>query len=138
MRELIFQATKKDFRLDWFSGSGAGGQHRNKHQNCLRLTHIPTGIMTTGQTERDRPSNLRKAFAKMVPLLVKHWMGEQRRERWPSNPKTIRTYHEPDNRVMDHASGLQRPYSLVVSKRDLSAMIEARKRALLAAAKVDA
>ena len=53
-KELIFQATKKDFKLDWFSGSGAGGQHRNKHQNCLRLTHIPSGITVTSQTLQPR------------------------------------------------------------------------------------
>lgn len=130
-RELLFQATKKDFRLEWFSGTGAGGQHRNKHQNCLRLIHIASGIMTTGQENRDRVSNQRSAFKKMVPLLMKHWMGERTRLRWPSNSETIRVYHEPDNRVQDHASGLQRQYSEVVGKRDLSEMIDARRDAML-------
>lgn len=128
---LVFQTRRVDFRLDWFSGSGAGGQHRNKHQNCLRLTHMPTGITTTGQEERDRPANQRSAFRKMVPLLVKHYVGEQTRARWPQSDETIRTYHEPDNRVVDHASGEQRQYSDVVGGRDLSSLIEARKDAML-------
>lgn len=128
-RILIHSASKKDFRLDWFSGSGAGGQYRNKHQNCLRLTHIPTGITTVSQTHRDRPSNQRDAFRAMANLLVKHWMGEERRARWPGNSETIRTYHEPDNRVVDKASGVQRPYTAVVGDKDLSEMIAARNLA---------
>lgn len=133
-RVPIFSASKSDFRLDWFSGRGAGGQHRNKHQNCLRLTHIQTGIQTTGQEERDRPSNQRSAFRKMVVLLTQHWLGEQRRLRWPGSDETIRVYHEPDNRVQDQASGLRRTYSEVVGKRDLSEMVDARRDAKLTAA----
>ena len=36
-KELLFHAERKDFRIDYFSGTGAGGQYRNKHQNCVRL-----------------------------------------------------------------------------------------------------
>jgi peptide chain release factor 1 len=61
MRELIYQVTRKDFRIDYFSGTGAGGQYRNKHQNCVRLTHNETGIVTTGQEQRSREQNLRDA-----------------------------------------------------------------------------
>ena len=46
-----------DLRVEWYSGSGAGGQHRNKHMNSCRLTHIPTGIIKTAQT-RDRKSSM--------------------------------------------------------------------------------
>lgn len=130
-RELLFQATKKDFHLDWYSGTGAGGQYRNKTQNCLRLTHIPTGIMTTGTEQRDRLSNQRSAFRKMAELLKKHWLGEQRKARFPGNPETIRTYHEPDNRVVDHESGVRRTYTEVVDKSDISDMAEARRMALM-------
>lgn len=130
MKQLIFQANKNDFRIDWFSGSGAGGQHRNKHQNCCRLTHIPTGITTIGQEERDRVSNRASAFKKMVPLLVRHYLGEERKARYPAPDEVVRTYHEPDNRVVDHASGLQREYGRVVGKRDIEEMIEARRNAL--------
>lgn len=62
MKKLIFTLTKKDFEITWFSGSGAGGQHRNKHQNCCRIKHIATGILSTGQSQRDRQSNVREAF----------------------------------------------------------------------------
>lgn len=130
-RELIFHADRKDFRIDYFSGTGAGGQYRNKHQNCVRLTHIETDIVTTGQEQRSREQNTRDAFGKMVKLLVARVVGDQRKARWPSNPETIRTYHEPDNRVVDKASGLQQPYDVVVDGRDLSRMIEARATAMI-------
>lgn len=61
-RELIFSITKKDFDINFFSGTGAGGQHRNKHQNCVRMTHKESGTMSTGQSSRSRESNLKEAF----------------------------------------------------------------------------
>lgn len=130
-RELIFQARRADFRIDYFSGTGAGGQYRNKHQNCVRLTHLATGIMTTGQEQRSREQNQRDAFNKMASLLVARVIGDQRKARWPGNNETIRTYHEPDNRVVDHLSRLQQPYDVVVGDRDLSRMIEARAAAAI-------
>ena len=65
-RELLFSITKKDFSISHFSGKGAGGQHRNKHQNCVRLKHDESGTTTTGQSHRDRPNNLKEAFNNMV------------------------------------------------------------------------
>lgn len=65
-RELLFSVTKKDFEVTYFSGTGKGGQHRNKHQNCVRIKHKETGIITTGQEERSRQQNQRTAFLRMV------------------------------------------------------------------------
>lgn len=62
MNTPIFTITKKDFELTWFSGQGGGGQHRNKHQNCARILHKETGIICTGQSHKDRPSNLKEAM----------------------------------------------------------------------------
>jgi len=53
-----------DFHLEWYSGSGAGGQHRNKHMNSARLRHIPTGIVVTAQC-RKRPNSEAEARAEM-------------------------------------------------------------------------
>jgi len=95
-RERIpeFCYTKKDFRLDWYSGSGAGGQHRNKHQNCLRLTHIPSGITVTAAEGRDRPGNQRKAFERLRPKL-EAWIRAQIGEKtYPRSDEVVRTYHE--------------------------------------------
>ena len=49
-----------EFKVEWYAGTGKGGQYRNKHQNCCRLTHLPTGLVQTAQ-DRERVSNLRNA-----------------------------------------------------------------------------
>lgn len=64
-----FQLSISDVRVEWFSGSGAGGQHRNKHQNSCRLTHLATGLQTTSQT-RSRQNSYQNAFAAMQELLA--------------------------------------------------------------------
>lgn len=56
---------ESELKVEWYSGSGAGGQHRNKHQNSCRLTHIPTGIICTAQT-RSRESSYRDALVALV------------------------------------------------------------------------
>lgn len=57
-----------DFHIEWFSGSGAGGQHRNRHMNSCRVRHIPTGI-TEARQGRERASNLRDAKAAIITAL---------------------------------------------------------------------
>jgi len=99
-RELLFHAD----RIDFFSGTEAGGQYRNKHQNCVQMIHIATGIMTVGQEQHSREQNMRDAFRKMTSLLVDRVRGDQRKARWPATDETVRIYHEPDNRVVDHLS----------------------------------
>lgn len=65
-KELLFSVTKKDLTISYFSGTGAGGQHRNKHQNCVRMTHPESGARSTGQSNRERQANLREAFKGIV------------------------------------------------------------------------
>lgn len=66
LKELLFSITKKDFKIDYFSGTGAGGQHRNKHQNCVRIQHIESGAIATGQSSRSRKANMKEAFNGIV------------------------------------------------------------------------
>lgn len=131
MKERLeqFCYTKKDFKLDWFSGTGKGGQHRNKHQNCLRLTHIPSGITVSATESRERPANQRTAFQRLKPKLAA-WVREQLNEGsgFRSN-ETVRTYHAVDNRVKDHASGVQIAYS-DLDKR-FPDLVDARRDAVL-------
>ena len=61
-----FSITKKDFDVSWYSGTGAGGQHRNRHMNSCRLRHRETGVTKTGQNNRDRASNQRDAMRAMA------------------------------------------------------------------------
>ena len=65
-KEVLFSVTKKDFDISWFSGTGKGGQYRNKHQNCCRITHPESGATGIGQTNRNRPANQREAFNSLV------------------------------------------------------------------------
>ena len=66
MKELLFSITKKDFQIDFFSGSGSGGQHRNKHQNCVRLYHPDSGARVTGQSHRSRQQNIKEALQNLL------------------------------------------------------------------------
>lgn len=56
------QRDEQDYQIEWYSGSGAGGQHRNRHCNSARIVHTPTGIVRTAQT-RSRDNSLRLAMA---------------------------------------------------------------------------
>lgn len=125
MKEL--HLTKKDFKLEWYSGSGAGGQHRNKHQNCCRITHIATGLRAQGTESRERATNQRVAFERLVKLIISYYAAppELRRE-WN---KPIRNYHGVRNEVHDKASGLKMTYKEVVINNNIASMIEARKKA---------
>ncbi len=65
-KELLFSVTKKDLEISFFSGTGKGGQNRNKSQACVRLLHRESGATGTGQRERSREQNLREAFETLV------------------------------------------------------------------------
>jgi len=121
--------TKKDFKLEWYSGSGAGGQHRNKHQNCCRITHIDTGLKAIGTESKERATNQRVAFERLAKLIIAHHFDEQKERREDTKP--IRNYHAVRNEVHDKASGLKQPYKDVVTDANLSEMIEARKAAIV-------
>lgn len=127
--ERVRIASKKDFKLEWFSGTGAGGQHRNKHQNCLRLTHIPSGITVVAQNGRDRPTNQREALEKIAPMVKEFFFPSKRKARI-LDTEPIRDYREVDNMVKDKASGLVRTYKEVVIDGDISEMLEARRETI--------
>ena len=59
---------ESDLRIEWFSGTGCGGQHKNKHQNSCRLIHTPTGITQTAQT-RSRENSYKLAYSELVKLV---------------------------------------------------------------------
>ena len=66
---LNHAVTDDNIKVEWFSGTGAGGQHRNKHQNSAKITHLPTGIVQTAQT-RSRESSYRAAMAALEARLA--------------------------------------------------------------------
>jgi len=117
---------EKDFVYEWYSGTGPGGQHRNKTQNCCRCRHEPTGIQATGARSRSREENKRSAYIACLSKIKAHFHRD--RERGLAGTERIRTYHEPDNRVVDHASGATDTYTNVVVKGNAESVIEARAR----------
>jgi protein subunit release factor B len=60
----------QDLRIDFFRASGPGGQHRNKSETGVRITHLPTGIVVTATESRSRHLNLRHAFARLEAKLA--------------------------------------------------------------------
>ena len=66
MKTLLFSITRKDFNISYFSGTGAGGQHRNKHQNCVRMKHRDSGVSATGQSNKSRKRNETEAFRGII------------------------------------------------------------------------
>ena len=96
--------TRKDFELQWFSGTGKGGQHRNKHQNCCRIVHIATGLKTVGQRSRSREENLEDAFKRLAAKLI---AAETKQKERRHADEVVRTYHVERGEVIDHATGLR-------------------------------
>lgn len=94
--------TSKDFDIDWFSGTGAGGQYRNKHQNCCRITHKETGLRSQSTKHRDRVSNQRAAFMRLAQMLIA--IDSVPAERRDAVIEIVRTYHLQDGYVLDHSS----------------------------------
>lgn len=110
MQEIKYKNT--DFTIDWFSGTGAGGQHRNKHQNSCRITHLPTGLVATAQC-RSRVNSQDQAMAAILEQLKGGALYEQRiataqdrKQQVGSGMRgdKIRTYRFQDDIVKDHNS----------------------------------
>lgn len=77
-KELLFSVTKKDLEIDYFSGTGAGGQYRNKHQNCVRIRHKESGAIVTGQSHRERSGNIKEAMNGLIEnSKFKLWMSKK-------------------------------------------------------------
>jgi peptide chain release factor 1 len=104
-----------DYRLDKFCSSGPGGQHVNKTESAIRLTHHETGIVVQCQDEKSQHKNLAKALRVLKTRLYElkrqqedAKRAEQRRTLIGSGDRSerIRTYNFPDNRVTDHRINL--------------------------------
>ena len=106
---------KGDLRVDTFRASGAGGQHVNKTDSAIRLTHLPTGIVVECQDERSQHKNRAKAMGLLQAKLMDKAQREQDKEQAEKRKvmvgsgdrsEKIRTYNFPDGRVTDHRINL--------------------------------
>lgn len=106
---------KADLRVDTFRASGAGGQHVNKTDSAIRLTHIPTGVVVECQDERSQHKNRARAMSLLAARLSNAQkdkaaasQSEERRNLVGSGDRSerIRTYNYPQGRVTDHRINL--------------------------------
>ncbi|MDA1074092.1 MAG: peptide chain release factor 1 [Proteobacteria bacterium] len=109
------EINKSDLRVDTYRSSGAGGQHVNKTDSAVRLTHLPTGIVVECQDERSQHKNRSRAMSLLQAKLLDAAQSKQAAEQAESRrnlvgsgdrSERIRTYNYPQGRVTDHRINL--------------------------------
>ena len=134
--EVEFSIDPKDLQIDTFRSSGAGGQHVNKTESAIRITHLPTGVVVECQDERSQYKNKDRA---MKILRSKLYEAEQERQNAAiaatrksqvgtgDRSGKIRTYNFPQNRVTDHRlTGDNKNFNIAaIMNGDLDSLIDA-------------
>ena len=134
--EVEFSIDPKDLQIDTFRSSGAGGQHVNKTESAIRITHLPTGVVVECQDERSQYKNKDRA---MKILRSKLYEAEQEKQNAAiaatrksqvgtgDRSGKIRTYNFPQNRVTDHRlTGDSKNFNIAsVINGDLDDLIDA-------------
>jgi len=123
---------EKDIRIDTYRSSSAGGQHVNKTDSAIRITHLPTGIVVTCQDQRSQHQNKDKAMMLLRAYLLereeemrKDKIRDDRRSQVTSGDRSakIRTYNWPQNRVTDHRIHIDQPL-IRITDGDLDNLID--------------
>ena len=131
--EVEIRIDPKDLKIDTFRSSGAGGQHINKTESAIRITHLPTGLVVECQDERSQYKNKDRAMKILRSRLLEQAEQEQndsiaadRRRQVGSGDRSgrIRTYNFPQNRVSDHRIELTLYRLDAVMSGDLDLLIE--------------
>ncbi len=124
---------KSDLRIDTFRASGAGGQHVNKTDSAIRLTHLPSGIVVECQDERSQHKNKARAMSLLQAKLLDQAQSEQQQEESDARRKLvgsgdrsekIRTYNYPQGRVTDHRIKLTLYNLAEIMAGDLGAVVQ--------------
>lgn len=115
VEEVEVEINPDDLQVDTYRSGGAGGQHVNKTESAIRITHIPTGIVAECQDERSQHKNRDKAM-KIIRSRIYEKMQREQQEKIASERKLqvgtgdrserIRTYNYPQGRLTDHRIGL--------------------------------
>ncbi|MDR2644665.1 MAG: peptide chain release factor 1 [Endomicrobium sp.] len=130
--EVDCEVKMEDLRIDTYRASGAGGQHVNKTDSAIRITHFPTGLVVACQDERSQIKNRAKAFKVLRAKLYEQKVLEQekqlsseRKQQVGSGDRSekIRTYNFPQNRITDHRIGYSVYNITEVMDGDLSELV---------------
>jgi peptide chain release factor 1 len=114
VEEVDVEIPKSDVRVDTYSASGPGGQHVNKTQSAVRLTHEPTGIVVQCQDEKSQIKNMARAWKVLRARVADHFKEIAEKERGAQRQslrgrglrnERIRTYNFPQDRCTDHRVG---------------------------------
>ncbi|MEW5946159.1 MAG: peptide chain release factor 1 [bacterium] len=139
--EIEVRLDPSDVRVDTFRSSSAGGQHVNKTDSAVRITHLPSGMVVECQDERSQHQNREKAFRLLRARLMEKLRAEQqeklareRRSQVGSGDRSerIRTYNFPQGRVSDHRAGVTLYRLQELLDGGLDELLEPLRRALRA------
>ncbi|HAU1151245.1 TPA: peptide chain release factor 1 [Legionella pneumophila] len=131
------QINPDDLRIDTYRSSGAGGQHVNKTDSAIRITHIPTGVVVECQDERSQHKNRAKAMSLLKTRLLDAELSKQKQEQAQTRKslvgtgdrsERIRTYNFPQGRLTDHRINLTIYQLSDIMEGNLSLVIDPLKR----------
>ena len=133
-KNVQIEINEKDLQIDYYRSGGAGGQHVNKTESAIRITHLPTGIVVQCQDERSQGKNREKAMNWLKSKLYDYYQSQadsayaEKRKSQVGNGdrcEKIRTYNYPQSRVTDHRINMT-IYSLEnFMNGDIGEMVEA-------------
>ena len=113
--EVEININPNDLKIDTYRASGAGGQHINRTDSAIRITHLPTGLVVTCQDERSQLENKAKALRVLRSRLLDRMLREKAESkardrknqiRWGDRSERIRTYYFNHDYVVDHRINL--------------------------------